>query len=403
MQPAQRMVALSTWWRGSSASADLSLRHGDDALSALDIATLHGRVDVMRALIQHGVDVDDASRKTGFTPLHVGASSNQVGAIGTLVEAGAGIDGSARSREWEPPLHAATRSGNSEVVVGLLRHGADVNKLDCEGLSALHVAASKNGSASIVEALLAAGANFSLRGGKKDTTALGLAVEAGNKGVVEALIQHKASLNAADESGRTPLHVAASYNAVAVTELLLAAGASVDVRDDEGERPLHVASAGGCSEIITALMKHGAGSCAFSAKGKAPLHLAADRGHVGATTTLLVAGADVNLGTENGWSALCVAVDKEPVKTDVLKVLIQHGADVNEADWEGATALHNAAYESDAGAIDALVAAGADIEAETCNGNTAFRVLRGIIGSIGAAKEWSQRSEMRRRRSWRDP
>ena len=87
-----------------SVGAALSLRHGDGGTSALDWATFHGRVDVMRYLLQHGVDVNDASDKTGFTALHVGASSNQVGAIDVLVPAGADMD----AGKGETPLHVAT-------------------------------------------------------------------------------------------------------------------------------------------------------------------------------------------------------------------------------------------------------------------------------------------------------
>ena len=482
-----------------SFGADLSLRYGDDCYSALDLATAHGCLDVMKFLIQHGVDVNDGviAGPTYYTALHVGASSNQAGAIDVLVEAGADIDDHG-GEEWETPLHIAAKVGHSEAVGALLRHGADVDMLDGDGCSAiflatssaatglifvkgkpdlcggeavstpsvlpeqerfaevvralaqhgasvnavtegrtpLHVATSKNavaivdvliaagadinaqegkrqetplhiaarlghseavgallrhgadvderngdgcsalhiaaedGSAAIVEALLAAGAKLNLRGGEHDSTALGLATRRGHVDVVDALIKHGASLNAADESGCTPLHVAASNNELPVTEMLLAAGARVDVRDEDGETPLHVAADGnwknGHPAIIETLMRYGAGSIAFTVNGEAPIHLAAQRGHEDATTALLVAGADVNLRTKDGVPALLLAAEH----TGVLNVLIEHGAEVTATDSKGRTALHLAAAGSDAGAIDALVAGGADLEVEDDDGVT---------------------------------
>lgn len=108
--------------------------------------------------ISDGVDLSDASEKTDFAALHVGASSNQVGAIDVLVKAGADVDACMR----ETPLHVATRLGLSEAVVALFRHGADVDKLNSNGYRAQ--LAAKDGNIGAVKALLAAGAKPDLRG-----------------------------------------------------------------------------------------------------------------------------------------------------------------------------------------------------------------------------------------------
>jgi len=55
------------------------------------------------------------------------------------------------------------------------------------------------------------------------------------------LLLKGASVNAADNKGQTPLHLASLAGQVEVTKLLLFKGAVVDVEDNEGQTPLHVA------------------------------------------------------------------------------------------------------------------------------------------------------------------
>eukprot|EP00752_Nemacystus_decipiens_P009330 g8338.t1 len=349
-----------------AAGAKPDLRRGEHESTLLDLAAQGGHADILTALAQRGADVNIAN-VNGRTALGEAAVKNAVAVIDALVAAGADVHAGAE----ETPLHLATRRGHFEAAVALLRHGADTNKLDAYGNSALHDATSSN----MVEALLAAGAKPNLRGGF-DRTALGVAADRGRMDVVKTLVQHRVSLNAADSLGRTPLHEAASssYGNLPVVEILLAAGARVDVPDESGETPLYAAAEGMfvIREVIAALMRYGASSTAFAADGQAPLHVAIKNGRVHAAETLLIAGANVALRNEDGDPPLCIAAEQGDVR--MLNVLIQHGADVKTTDSEGRTALHVAALRQreDAidDAIDALVAARADLEAENAEGMT---------------------------------
>lgn len=53
-------------------------------------------------------------------------------------------------------------------------------------------------------------------------------------------------LSSADDSGNTPLHMAASSNYVGAVNLLLTKGASCNLKNDMGRTPLHLAAAMGC-------------------------------------------------------------------------------------------------------------------------------------------------------------
>ncbi|CAN0420835.1 unnamed protein product, partial [Ectocarpus sp. 13 AM-2016] len=112
-----------------AAGGDLSMRYGkDEAFSALSLASSGGHVEVMQALIRHGVDVN-AHDSNGCTALHSAAMWDKVRAIDTLIEAGANINvqGGKYDEARSTPLHMASRKGSSEAALSLVKHGADVH------------------------------------------------------------------------------------------------------------------------------------------------------------------------------------------------------------------------------------------------------------------------------------
>ncbi|CAM9251279.1 unnamed protein product [Ectocarpus sp. 13 AM-2016] len=114
------------------AGADPGIRFGEHELSPLDSAVSDGRMDVLRALILHGVDVN-AGNSTGYTALHTAEDNNQ-GAAAADVEA--------RDVRQRSPLHSAARYNSCcDVVRSLVRCGADVDAIEMAGECPLHMAA----------------------------------------------------------------------------------------------------------------------------------------------------------------------------------------------------------------------------------------------------------------------
>jgi ankyrin repeat protein len=66
------------------------------------------------------------------------------------------------------------------------------------------------------------------------------------------------NVNARDEIGKTPLHVAAAVGNKGAVELLLAKGADANAKDQLGKTPLHWAAAGGQKEVAELLIAKGA-------------------------------------------------------------------------------------------------------------------------------------------------
>ncbi len=106
--------------------------------------------------------------------------------------------------------------------------------------------------------------------------------------------------------------------------------------------------------------------------GLTTLHLASEHGYQEIVKMLLEKGANVNLSTNTGATPLLVA--SENGHTEVIEALIQRGADVNKANINGATPLLVASKNGHTEAIEALIQRGADVNKANINGETPLLV-----------------------------
>jgi ankyrin repeat protein len=157
----------------------------------------------------------------------------------------------------------------------LLARGADPKAKDAEGMTALHTAAA-GGDVGLVEALLDGKADVNARG-EKGTTPLSAAIrissstttyKIGDKetttkrvwlsprsvGMVSLLLARGAKVNDADDSGSTALHRAALADDVNLVRLLLSRKADPKIRDDDGRTALDI-SVAEKNERVAALLR----------------------------------------------------------------------------------------------------------------------------------------------------
>jgi ankyrin repeat protein len=150
----------------------------------------------------------------------------------------------------------------------------------------------------------------------------------------------------------------------------LAAGVSVDARYDEGGCQrctlLHQAADGGRLEVVRWLLDQGASPNAVAGHGLTPLHFAMATQSPALTRLLLEHGAGKTIEARDEWgnTALLRAVGTpgprgEP-SDEVLEALLAAGADVNGPSAKGNTPLHVAAYRGFTGTVRFLLAKGAD-------------------------------------------
>ena len=174
-------------------------------------------------------------------------------------------------------------------------------------------------------------------------------ITAAGRGEVRSLrraLERGAQVDARDARGRTALLAATQANRVEAVQALLAAGADVDLQDERLDNPFLYAGAEGLLEILKLLIDARADPRLTNRFGGTALIPACERGHVEVVRELLTRTAvAVNHVNNLGWTALLEAVvlgNGGVPHQQVVRLLVDHGADVNIGDRNGVTPLGHA-------------------------------------------------------------
>jgi hypothetical protein len=114
--------------------------------------------------------------------------------------------------------------------------GADPDMRDEHGLALLHICARDN-KVKAAEVLLKFGAEPDILVGITQHTPLHYACRTDSAPMVQLLAQHKATINAVDGFGWTPLHMAADKGSYEAVREMVAAGADILAKSRDGETP----------------------------------------------------------------------------------------------------------------------------------------------------------------------
>ena len=146
-------------------------------------------------------------------------------------------------------------------------------------------------------------------------------------------------MGALAKDNRTPLHSACSWGRVEIAGLLLDHGAKADAKTDSGETPLHTA----------ANSKYGS--------QEDGIHVA---------KLLLARGVDTNIRDNDERTLLRVASSYR--KLEIVRLLLDHGANADAMDAVGQTPLHQTSYASEEAGVDVamlLLDCCGDVNAQT--------------------------------------
>ena len=162
----------------------------------------------------------------------------------------------AKCGERGSPLHAASDTGNLDVVRLLLAHGVDINTESDDESTPLHLA-SLNGYVDVTRLLLQHNANLNARDDIEDAPLHNASIR-GNTRVAQLLLEHGADINSRGCFNCTPLYRASENGHLELVQLLLGHGADVHLRGENDREPFEVATWRGHTEIAQLLLEHGA-------------------------------------------------------------------------------------------------------------------------------------------------
>lgn len=249
-------------------------------------------------------------------------------------------------------LHRAARTGNIKWIQSLLAKGDDVNAKDEKGWTVLHIAA-KWGYTDLVTLLINKDADVNATNKLGDTPLIEAAKEK-NKDVVALLLGAGADIEARQGLFlNTPLHWAAESGNIQMVELLLDSGANADSKNRRGETPADLAMNIGHMHIFELLTSRGA---------DVTFNIVALRGDLEKVKSLIAKGANVNDGDAEGRTALHLAASRGHI--EVVRLLLANGADPNSRERvSGATPLHLATEVDHKEMAELLLGRGADVNA----------------------------------------
>ncbi|XP_075299421.1 protein phosphatase 1 regulatory subunit 12B isoform X3 [Opisthocomus hoazin] len=226
---------------------------------------------------------------------------------------------------------AACSSGDTEEVKRLLGRGARVNTTNVDGLTALH-------QACIDE----------------------------NLDMVKFLVENGANVNQQDNEGWTPLHAVASCGYLNIAEYLISHGANVAAVNSEGEVPSDIAEEAAMKDLLLEQVKKQGVDLDLARKEEEQQMLQDAR-------QWLNSGRIEDIKQpRTGATALHVAAAKG--YSEVMRLLIQAGFNLNVQDNDGWTPLHAAAHWGVKEACSILAEALCDMDIRNKLGQTPFDV-----------------------------
>ena len=305
------------------------------------------------------------------------------------------------STDGSNSLDWAVTTVNLGVAEALLKGGANPNIPNKHGIALLHNAILRN-QTDIFSALLEAGANpheaakyMYMPNNEAFETPIGLAAQQKNAKIISLLADKSVDLNKPGSDGKTPLSSSLSLldreyrdkelNAIVdVVKTLLDRGANPNALNEDGSSALAMLKLNGeksetKTKVFDLLLNAGAHFGISSIVGAELLQSAVKNYDTALVKKLLTHKANPNIKDEEGNSSLSIAVsmckDSYDPSGELIKLLIEHGADLNTQDKNRVSLMQTAVSFNYPHIMNLLLESGANPNLRDKEGNSPLSYL----------------------------
>ncbi|KAM0520493.1 hypothetical protein ACHAPE_002886 [Trichoderma viride] len=385
----------------------------------------------------------------GYTPLHYAAQHGHAETVNLLLENGASAKLISDDGAKTTALHLAVRIASLDIIVSLIKSGADVTARDSSGYDAVALSA-EGGFDELIRFFMTDHINVrmvqdSVHDGN---TALHLAAMYGHTSMCELLVQQQADVKALNLNHETPLllatkrefrgtveillkiekmsrgdpkktqeisgneeeseteavneasmsdesqqnvasllQIAAELGYIAVIKLLL----KYDdyTMDDNMDKSLRLAAAEGHVQSTKALLEKTTAADPADSEGNTALHLASIHGYAELVHVLLDSGKFYNdLPNERGMTAMHLTAREGYAR--VVAIILEHEGSAEMTNADGDTPMHLAAANGNVDVVKVLCAKNPSIRNEENDGNETPLIVAAKRGHVAVVKELLQ-------------
>ncbi|KAI4266075.1 MAG: hypothetical protein L6R38_008971, partial [Xanthoria sp. 2 TBL-2021] len=313
----------AAWYVTSEGLENWDIRKG---ANGLHIAAWFGLPEVLRSLLERGLDVNAQDPAGGQTPLILACLRGHASTTTLLLDHGATVN--TRNNAESTALFEAVIGNHAEVVAVLLSNPElNVNEEHLHNAERTPlIFAVKDEYVEIVSHLLEDPRTEVNKRDLDGCTALTFAAKAGSFISVGCLLEHATiDLDATDRTGNSaPMH-AAKRDHYQIVSRLLDAGANPSIKDQDGGTALLRAIDEGNTAIVEIMLDHDSVDDSIRDNfGRTLLHGAATTGRADIVKLLISKGLDKDAQDSNGRAPLHEA--SRPGEADVVALLLAAGA-----------------------------------------------------------------------------